>query len=124
MTFALVVDRVNSKIRMINLLTYSVTALVTTTWGAPINIAWGGLQDLAIVTAFSDDKIDRVSSPSGTYAVIAGGGSTTSSNGVGTVAGIYGPQGWSNRAESCGRASRFDDSAKCAPRRFDDSTIR
>ena len=33
-------------------------------------------------------------------------------------------QGWSNRAESCGRASRFDHSAKCAPRRFDDSTIR
>ena len=88
MTFALVVDRGNSKIRMINLLTYSVTAQVTTTWGAPINIAWGGLQDLAIVTAFSDDKIDRVSSPSGTYAVIAGSGSTTSSNGVGTVAGI------------------------------------
>ena len=33
-------------------------------------------------------------------------------------------QGWSNRAESCGRASRFDDSAIYAPRRFDDSTIR
>ena len=33
-------------------------------------------------------------------------------------------QGWPNRAESHGRASRFGDSAKCAPRRFGDSAIR
>jgi hypothetical protein len=35
-----------------------------------------------------------------------------------------GAQGWSNRAEARGRASRLDDSAKCAPRRFGDSAIR
>ena len=30
-------------------------------------------------------------------------------------------QGWSNRAESCGRASRFDDSAEFAPQQFGNS---
>ena len=95
MTFALVVDRGNSKIRKINLLTYTVTSLVTAAGNTPISIAWGGLQDLALVTALNDNKINKLSYPSGTYAVIAGSGSATDSNNVGTLAGIYTPHGLS-----------------------------
>ena len=93
MTVALVVDRGANKIRSINLLNNAVSTLVAAAGASPVFIAMGGLNDMALVTTYTDKKIYQMLYPSGTYSVFAGSGSATDSDGTGTAAAFNGPHG-------------------------------
>jgi len=93
MTFALVADRGNNKIRKIDLRTNAVITLVSAAGSSPLDIALGGLNDMALVSVLGDKKIYQMLYPSSSYSVIAGSGSATDSDLIGTAAGINAPHG-------------------------------
>ena len=75
MTFAIVVDRGNNKLRKI-VLSASVVSTLTTFAPAvtPITPAWAALQDAVYVAGLASNTLLRVVYPTGTYAAVAGSG--------------------------------------------------
>jgi DNA-binding beta-propeller fold protein YncE len=94
MTFVLVVDRGNNKLRKVVLSTGVVTTMTTFSGVLPIGIGWAALEDFALVTGYDADRILKVAVPSGVTTSFAGIGlSGESDNAVGLLAQFYQPHG-------------------------------
>jgi hypothetical protein len=115
MTFILVVDRGNNKLRKVVLSTGVVTTMTTFSGVLPIGIGWAALEDFALVTGYDANRILKVAVPSGAATSFAGSGvSGEMDNAVGLSARFYQPHGlgiWKCSIQGYGI---FSSSSMCA----------